>query len=110
MSPFRAGVVKRGERRVRENEYYSSAMTIANLLFPKNFPKQIASAAPKSRTTFSERVKLTAKSQRVIENFYKTGGEKLFQDYSVKYNDAAENKINVKLLCLIFIPHRYKIL
>jgi len=54
---------------------YSAALSLANLLFPNNFPKIIATDLKKSNsvhsnTTYSKQVILTKESQRGIDSFY----------------------------------------
>jgi len=53
---------------------YSPAMTIANLLYPTEFPRQIASKWEKGQktttTTYSEKVHLDKKSQKGVEAYY----------------------------------------
>jgi len=54
---------------------YSLAMSLANVLYPRNFPKLIATSTKKpseahATKTYSELVQLDPKSQRGITNFY----------------------------------------
>ncbi|VVB74846.1 Uncharacterised protein [uncultured archaeon] len=61
------------ERRTRKNIYnpvYSQAMTLGWLLFPRTFPKQLASARKTPSITYSRQVNLNKRSQNTIEEFY----------------------------------------
>jgi hypothetical protein len=80
---------------------YSSAMSLANLLFPNNFPKVIATGLKEkgnlhSSVVYSQLVPLTRESQRGIESFYhnrkQTRGliffKTPFEKYSVANKDS----------------------
>jgi|GEM_PF-1307726 len=73
---MRQSIVRRTSK-TENNPYYSIAMSLAHLLYPKNFPAQIASKyeGPKKkfRTTYSGKVTLTEKTQDGIESFYQEG-------------------------------------
>lgn len=65
----RRRIVKRVSKRELPKAY-SIALCIANLLYPKNFPKIIASGIDK-KTTYSKRIHLSDGSQKGINAFYK---------------------------------------
>jgi len=67
--PRRVLVVERNQGR-NLTQAYSVAMTLASLLYPKNFPQQLASGLDR-KTTYSKRVVLGKRSQKGIEGFYK---------------------------------------
>ena len=81
---------------------YSAAMSLANLLFPKNFPQIIATGLKRrnqqhSSISYSKLVPLTQESQKGIESFY---GEVLNKKpksvKGTKYNEHSK-KISQKL-------------
>ncbi|MDD5163185.1 MAG: hypothetical protein PHD95_03175 [Candidatus ainarchaeum sp.] len=55
--------------RCKPNPAYSAAMTLAYLLFPNYFPRQIASGINK-KTTFSEAIPVNSTTQKGIRAFY----------------------------------------
>lgn len=61
-------MVKRVEKK-QLPEGYSAAMTLASLLYPRIFPRQLASGLDR-KTTFSKRIILDAPSQNAIEVSY----------------------------------------
>jgi len=70
--PHTAGqVVERKAVPITFNPAYSRAMTLAWLLFPKNFPTQLASARTNRLKTYSNQINLNRESQQIIENYYK---------------------------------------
>ncbi len=97
-----AGSVRR-EGKILKPEY-STGMTIASLLFPKNFSKQIASGdplregLPEKHITYSEPVILDDKSQAAIERFYAYhhAGRKPLESrlYKRHYLRVRDNKIH----------------
>ncbi len=75
---------------------YSTAHSIANLLYPKNFLEYIASGIEKSESghsidTFSRRVKLSRNSQKMIEDSYEKNREpKIDQNLETKLESARD--------------------
>ncbi|MFH1587191.1 MAG: hypothetical protein ABID38_05005 [Candidatus Diapherotrites archaeon] len=77
---------------------YSAAMTVANLLYPKNFPEMIASKRGKSgmaRTTYANRVFIGREDQANIETYYTTKNEKFKE--SMKELDPGAKKLCDKI-------------
>ncbi len=82
---------------------YSAAMNLANLLFPKNFPKLIAtglreSGNPHALVTYSKQIPLTRESQQGIDSFYtnriQRRGLNFIKTSYGKYADA--NKASIR--------------
>lgn len=84
---------------------YSAAMSLANLLFPKNFP-QIVATGLKTKTqkhsnvTYTKFIPLTKESQKGIESFYDDVLNKKFRMFfnfeKTKYNKYPK-KVNPKI-------------
>ena len=76
------GLVRRTTHRKMSKEQfmvYSSSMALAKLLFPENFPKQMASGWPvdakKGRESYSKRVELDEASNKLISSYYRFAGK-----------------------------------
>ncbi len=72
---------------------YSAAICLANLLYPKNFPRIITSGLDK-KTTFSEWVKVDRPSQKAIKLYYHRSG------YSTAYVNHA-TRVRLKALPIL---------
>jgi len=97
-----------GQQIIRRSAYrtnkpaYSIAMTLCNLLYPREFVRQIASGANKSqnRVTYSTKTNLSRGSQRAIYSFYRRGKSKKERDsdylkyarYSKKIKEKSEKR------------------
>lgn len=74
---------------------YSAAHSMANLLYPKNFPEYIASGTEKAESghsvdTFSRKVNLSQNSQKMIEESYGGRPTAIYPNLETKLSSARE--------------------
>lgn len=76
-----------------EAKGYSLGMTLANILYPKETIKPLASKYPKNPlTTYSKKVILTKTSQRGIENYYTSPDKQDYKIHLSKTNSKAKKR------------------
>jgi len=76
---------------------YSAALCLANLLYPRNFPRLMASGLDK-KTTFSRLVEIDKPSQKAINSFYRRRYDSAqYKHHEINVNSEATHNVWLKI-------------